>query len=75
MAEKKQRDLGIHRQMQFSQLPSIEDAPNIGEEIVINFENGLPTYINNKPMIGIEIMKYLNESRRQTRYWKRYSSG
>ncbi|MFA5770452.1 MAG: argininosuccinate synthase [Patescibacteria group bacterium] len=42
-------------------ISSIEKAPNKGEEIVINFESGLPTQINNKPMAGIEIMKYLNE--------------
>ena len=42
-------------------ISSVEKAPNVGEEIVINFENGLPTHINNKPVTGIEIMKYLNE--------------
>ncbi len=41
-------------------IPSIENAPNIGEEIIITFEKGLPTQINNQPMTGIEIMKYLN---------------
>ena len=42
-------------------ISSIEDAPNIGEEIIINFEKGLPTHINNKPVNGLEIMKYLNQ--------------
>jgi len=42
-------------------ISSIEKAPNKGEEIVINFESGLPTQINKKEMNGIEIMKYLNE--------------
>ena len=39
----------------------VEKAPNIGEEIIINFEKGLPTHVNNKLMSGIEIMKYLNK--------------
>ncbi len=42
-------------------ITSIEDAPNIGEEIVVNFESGLPTHIDNKPIAGIEIMKHLND--------------
>lgn len=41
-------------------ISSIEKAPNTGEEIIINFEKGLPTHINNNPMTGIEIMKHLN---------------
>jgi argininosuccinate synthase len=40
---------------------SIEKAPNIGDEIVINFENGLPTHINDKEMTGIKMIKHLNE--------------
>src|SRR3989339_74040 len=40
---------------------SIEKAPNVGEEIIINFEKGMPTHINNKAMVGIEIMEYLNK--------------
>ena len=67
---KKLRDLGIRHQMMFCQFTSIEDAPNIGEEIVVNFESGLPTHIDNKPIVGIEIMKYLNDLGCQTRYWK-----
>lgn len=42
-------------------ISSVEKAPNVGEEMIINFEKGLPTHINNKLMTGIEIMKYLNE--------------
>ena len=39
----------------------IEDAPNKGQEIIIDFENGLPTHINNIKKAGVEIIKYLNE--------------
>jgi len=42
-------------------ISSVEKAPNVGEEIIINFEKGLPTHVNNKLMSGIEIMKYLNK--------------
>jgi len=42
-------------------ITSIEDAPNIGQEIIIDFENGLPIHINNIKKAGVEIIKYLNE--------------
>jgi argininosuccinate synthase len=42
-------------------ISSVEKASNVGKEIVINFEKGLPTHINDKLMSGTEIMKYLNE--------------
>ena len=42
-------------------ITSIEDVPNIGQEIIIDFENGLPTHINNIKKAGVEIIKYLNE--------------
>jgi len=42
-------------------LSSIEQAPNIGDELIISFKNGLPTQINYQSMTGVKIMKCLNK--------------